>query len=231
MRLTTDGVYILTGGGGAIAGAVAEVLGAAGAHLVLADREGANLQERASQLEALPLVANLRDFQDAARMVSESVEHYGRVDGLIHTVGGFAMAPAADTNPELFQRMMDLNALTLFNATRAVLPRLLEQHEGFIAGFAAGPVWTRSGAGMTAYAAAKGAVASYLRALDEELGGTGVKVAVVYPMAAVDTPRNRRDMPEADPAGWVDPRAIGEALLFAALRGPRGHILELPISP
>lgn len=231
MHLTTDSVFILTGGSGAIAGAVAHVLHSAGARLALVARDREVVGQRASQLQSLPLVADLSDFHDAVRVVSETVEHYGRVDGLIHTVGGFAMAPAAETSPELFERMLGLNVGTLFNAARAILPHFLEQDRGFIAGFSAAPVWNRNGAGMTAYVAAKGAVAAYLRALDDELAGTGVTTAVVYPMAAVDTPRNRREMPDTDPSGWVDPRAIGEALLFAALRGPRGHLLELPISP
>ncbi len=231
MQLTTDRVFIVTGGGGAIAGAVAHVLRAAGARLVLADRGGASLHERAAGLDALPLTVDLGSFHDAVRMVSETVEHYGEVYGLIHTVGGFAMAPAADTEPDLFQRMLGLNAHTLFNAARAVLPHLVDRGAGFVGGFSAGPVWEHGGGGMTAYAAAKGAVAAYLRALHQEVANQGIGVAVVYPLAAVDTPRNRRDMPDADPAGWIDPRAIAEALLFAALRGPRGRLLELPISP
>jgi len=56
-----------------------------------------------------------------------------------------------------------------------------------------------------------------------------VRVAVVYPLAAIDTPGNRREMPDADPRSWVNPAAIAEALLFAATRGPRGRLTELPI--
>jgi hypothetical protein len=55
-------------------------------------------------------------------------------------------------------------------------------------------------------------------------------VAVVYPLAAIDTPANRRATPDADPRDWVDPEEIGRALLFAATRPARGRLVELPIA-
>ena len=77
----------------------------------------------------------------------------------------------------------------------------------------------------------KAAVASFLHSIDEEVAGTAILVAVVYPMGSVDTPANRRDMPDADPASWIDPVQIAEALHFAATRSPRGRILDLAIHP
>jgi NADP-dependent 3-hydroxy acid dehydrogenase YdfG len=70
-----------------------------------------------------------------------------------------------------------------------------------------------------------------MHSLDGELAGTQVRVAVVYPMGAVDTPANRRDMPDFDPARFIDPNEIAAALVFAAERSPRGRILDLPIYP
>ena len=84
---------------------------------------------------------------------------------------------------------------------------------------------------MALYAAAKAAVATYLRSLDAELGGTEIRVTVVYPMGTVDTPANRKSMPEADPMSWINPDEIGEALVYAASRSPQGRVLELPIFP
>ena len=84
---------------------------------------------------------------------------------------------------------------------------------------------------MGLYAAAKSAVAALLRSLDAELTEGAIRVAVLYPMGAVDTPQNRRAMPHTDPQTWIAPEAIAEALLFAATRGPRGRLLEIPIYP
>jgi NAD(P)-dependent dehydrogenase (short-subunit alcohol dehydrogenase family) len=107
---------------------------------------------------------------------------------------------------------------------------MVARGDGFLAGISSNVVWEGTGsAQMSLYAAAKAAVAFYLRSLERELGGAGVRAAIVYPLGPIDTPANRAAMPDADPAGWTDPVAIAEALLFAATRGPRGRLAELPI--
>ncbi len=127
--------------------------------------------------------------------------------------------------------MFDVNMRTLFAATRAVLPGFLEQGRGFIAGFSTGAVWSGAGGpGMALYAAAKAAVTVYLRSLEAEVRHRGIGVAIVYPLNPIDTEKNRQDMPGADRSLWVDPAEIAEALLFASTRGPRGRLLELPIT-
>ena len=84
---------------------------------------------------------------------------------------------------------------------------------------------------MAAYAAAKSAVAGWLRALDDELSGTGVAVSILYPMGVVDTPANRAAMPDTDPGEWIDPDELAAALLFAATRGRRGRVRDLAVHP
>jgi NAD(P)-dependent dehydrogenase (short-subunit alcohol dehydrogenase family) len=227
MELTNRGVFILAGGAGAVAGAVGEVFHEAGARLVLAGPNESGLKPRADRWSALAVTADLSSAEGARLVVEETLRTYGRMDGLIHTVGGFAMAPAAETSEELFHRMMGLNVRTLFCTVRAVLPHLLRQGDGFIAGISAGLALGAGGAGMTAYAAAKGAVRGYLRALADEVRPQGIRVAVVYPMGAIDTPQNRQAMPGQDPAGWIDPLEIGRALLFASTREVRGDLQEL----
>jgi NADP-dependent 3-hydroxy acid dehydrogenase YdfG len=228
--LRAEGVYVITGGGGDIAGAIAGEFAEAGARLALVDVSAARVAERAGRLGALAIAADLTDAAQAEAMVHEARERWGRIDGLIHTAGAFAMAPAHESDTALYDRMFDVNVRTLFNAVRAALPTMLEQDDGFIAAFSSSAVWQGGTAGMTLYAAAKGAVALYLRSLEKELRRTGVRVAVVYPMTPVDTPANRRAMPDADPEGWVDAGEIARMLLFAATRGRRGRIFELPVT-
>jgi NAD(P)-dependent dehydrogenase (short-subunit alcohol dehydrogenase family) len=230
MEITTDTTFIITGGGGGIAGEIARVFAEAGARLALADISEEAVHDRAGELDALAVGADLTRPEHAERMVSATVERFGSVDGLIHTAGGFGMAPADEYDPELYDRLFEINVRTLVVSAAAVLPRLAD-HGGFVAAFSAMPVWNRSGGGgMSVYTASKAAVAGYLRAVAAEMGDRGIHTAVVYPMGAVDTPDNRESMPDADRSEWVDPVEIGRALLFAATRGPRGRLTELPIS-
>lgn len=231
MECMTSGVFIVTGGAGAIAGAIAEVFTAAGARVVLADLPESAVARRAVELGAHAVEADLGTLGGAERMVAEAAGLFGRVDGLIHTVGGFAMTAASRADMVHYDLMLDSNLRTLFCAVRAVLPELLARRSGFIAGVSSSVVLEGAGAGMAVYAAAKGAVAAYLRAVDAEVGGEGIGVAVVYPHGPVDTPRNRAEMPGADPSAWVDAKEIGKALLFAATRSPRGRLLRLEIRP
>jgi NADP-dependent 3-hydroxy acid dehydrogenase YdfG len=224
-------VFILTGGGGAIAGAIARSFTQAGARLALVDTNEGIITQRAQELGGRAFVANLTHYPDAEMLVRQVKAQLGRMDGLVHTVGGFAYSPIKDTEPSLYDRMFDLNMRTLFYMTRAVIPELLAQKDGFIAGISAAAAWNGVGPGVALYAAAKAAVATYLRSLDAELAGSAVRVAIVYPMGAVDTPANRKEMPDADPMAWVDPAEIGESLVFAASRSPRGRVLELQIFP
>jgi NADP-dependent 3-hydroxy acid dehydrogenase YdfG len=206
-------VYVVTGGKGAIGRAVVAAFAAAGARAVVAD---------------LPEV-NLLDAAGAEALVRDVLTREGRLDGIIHTVGGFAQgklheAPLAD-----YDRMFDLNVRSLFHVARAILPHFLETRRGFLAAFSSEPGWTGASPGSALYGAAKSAVTTLLRSLDGELGGTDVRVAVVYPMGAVDTPANRRDMPGFE--RFIDPREIAETLVHAAQRSRAGRLLELAIHP
>lgn len=232
MKIENHEIYVITGGAGAIAEHIARTFRRAGARLVLVDLDSDRLRERAADLDALALAANLTRPEEVETTIDRAIGELGAIHGLIHTTGGFAMAPAAESSPQLYDRMLDLNLRTLVNTARAVLPHMIERGSGFLAAFSAAPAWTRAGgAGMSLYAAAKAAVAAYLRALDDELAAKGIRSAVIYPMGAVDTPANRHGMPDANPSTWIDPGEIARALLFAATRGPRGRFNEIAIFP
>ncbi len=232
MQLRTDERFLITGAAGGIAGAVARIFADAGARLALSDRNEERLGARADSLGAVAVPADLSDPASVRTMVETARDRLGGIDGLLHTTGGFAMAAAEESDLELYERMFTVNVQTLVLTFGAVLPLMLEQGHGFLAAFSAAPVWHRSGgAGMSVYAAAKGAVTSYVDAVQAETGERGVRAAVVYPMGVVDTPGNRSSMPDADRSGWIDPEEIGNALLFAATRGPRGRVGDLAVFP
>ncbi|HZS38239.1 MAG TPA: SDR family NAD(P)-dependent oxidoreductase [Polyangia bacterium] len=230
MASIRDQVFVVTGGGGAIARPILQSFVAAGAKVVAADRT-AEIAARAADTGASPLAADLSSAAGAAAMVRATVEKFGAVDGLIHTVGGFAMGPLVEADDAAYERMFDLNVRTLFHAIRAVVPGMIERKRGFVAAFSSEPGWSGAAPGSALYGASKSAVATLLRSLDGELRASPVRVAIVYPMGAVDTPANRRDMPSVDPATYIDPVEIAETLRFAAERGPRARLLELPVFP
>ncbi len=206
-------VYVVTGGKGAIGRAVVAAFEAAGARAVVAD---------------LPEV-NLVEASGAERLVQDVLAREGRLDGVVHTVGGFAMGKVHEAPLADYERMMDLNVRTLFHVARAVVPHFLAQRRGLLVAFSSEPGWSGASPGSALYGAAKAAVATFLRSLDGELAGTDARVAVIYPMGAVDTPANRRDMPGFD--RFIDAREIGETIVHAAQRSRGGRLMELAVYP
>jgi NADP-dependent 3-hydroxy acid dehydrogenase YdfG len=230
-QVLQDRVFIITGAGGAISSAINTAFHNAGVQLALADRPG-NAESARDRLGAgLAVPVDLASLEGAQAMVAATLAHYGRVDGLIHTVGGFMTGKVADAKPEDYQRMFDLNVKTLFNAVVAALPEITRQENGFVGGIAAAQVARGAGPGVALYTASKGAVALFLKSLDGELKGSSAKAGVVYPMGAVDTPANRHDMPDVDPQSWIDPAEIGAAFVHLASRSSRGRVLEIQVFP
>jgi NAD(P)-dependent dehydrogenase (short-subunit alcohol dehydrogenase family) len=236
--MNLDGkTYIITGAGGAVATFVNQVFLQAGATLVLADRAGA-AEQAAERLGAgLPCVADLETLAGAQAMVAAAIAHSGRLDGVIHTVGGFAFGKLLDrpaaASIELFEQMFNLNLRTLVNTVVAALPEI-HKNGGFIGGIAAGQAVRGLGPNVSFYAAAKAGVAVFLKSIEAELGASGshsTKIGVVYPMGAIDTPANRRDMPQSDPNTWIDPQEIAQAFLTMATRSERGRITEWMVHP
>ena len=226
--------FIITGAGGAIASAINAGFLEAGANLALADRPG-NAERARERLGAgLAVPCDLSSLTGAQAMVQATLERYGRIDGLIHTVGGFAAGKVIETALEVtalevYERMFDLNVRTLVHAVVASLPEIIKVEGGFIGGISAGQVARGAGGGAAYYTAAKAAVALFLNSLEAELSGSSTKVGVVYPMGGVDTPANRRDMPKVDPNTWIDPSEIGAAFVHMATRSDRGRIRELQV--
>jgi NADP-dependent 3-hydroxy acid dehydrogenase YdfG len=206
-------VYVVTGGKGAIGRSIVAAFAAAGARAVAADLPEVNLLEAAG----------------AEALVRDVLAREGRLDGVIHTVGGYTQGKLHEAALGDYERMFDLNVRTLFHMARAVLPHFLETKRGLLAAFSSEPGWTGAAPGAALYGASKAAVATLLRSLDAELKGTDVRVAVVYPMGAVDTPANRRDMPGFE--RFIDATDIAETLVHAAQRSRAGRLIELAVHP
>lgn len=229
MEVRLSGTYVLAGAAGELGRALSGAFQAAGARVVLVDRRGAEVAALGREIGAAAVVADLRDAGQAREAVARA-EAEGPVAGLVHLVGAFAKHAATEGGDDLYDVLLDANLRTLVNCVRAVLPGMLERRAGFIAGFATNLVWGRGGgAGMSLYAAAKGAVAAYLAALEREVRPAGVGVTTVFPLSSFDTPLNRRVTPEVAPETWLDCREVADALIFAASRGPRGRLVEIPM--
>lgn len=206
---------VVTGGTGALGAAVAAGLLAAGADCHVPTRHGAPRGFALAAHERVTVAPNV-DLGDAASVDA----FYASVPDLwasIHCAGGFAMSPVGEPEAGAFAGMMDANARTAFLCSHAAARVMLgSRTAGRIVNVAARPgLDPRKGAGMSAYAASKAAVAALTVALAEELRGGGILVNAVAP-STLDTPANRKAMPKADFSRWVTLEAAAEAIIHLA---------------
>ena len=222
----SDRVAVVTGAAGNLGQAVARRLQELGARTVLADRDGARLQEiypdlRGSREHLLAEGIDLAVDGALDGVVAQATELFGRIDILVNTVGGFRAGTAVhETAVETWEYLLGINLRTSLTAARAVIPGMVRRRYGKIVLIAARAA-AAGAAGMAAYSASKAAVVRLAESLAAELQGAGINVNCVVP-GTLDTPQNRRDRPDADHSRWVKPEAVAEVILFLASDAARG---------
>ena len=166
-----------------------------------------------SRFTALP--SRLDSLEAAKRSADAVITKFGKINVLAHLVGGFAGGPSvAETDDTTFRRMFEMNVDSAFHILRAVLPHMQKAGNGRI--IAIGSRAAESpGAGVGAYSASKAALVSLIRTVAVENKDSGITANVILP-GTIDTPANRKAMPEADITNWVQPAAIASLIVWLA---------------
>lgn len=152
---------------------------------------------------------------NAQTMVDRVLSRFGRVDVLGHTVGGFAGGQSiAETDDTTFRRMFDLNLNSAFYLLRALLPAMRKTGNGRIIAVGSRAA-VDPGAGVGAYSASKAALVSLIRTVALENKDVGITANVILP-GTMDTPANRKFMPNADFSKWVQPAAVASLMTWLA---------------
>lgn len=206
----TDRVVAITGGHGALGRAVLQAALAGGLKVAVIDHaRGHSAPDGVLEVGGV----DLTDPAQAGQAIAAVIGRFGRLDALLNIAGGFVWQTTDDAEPA-WDRMHALNVTTALNASRAALPYLKASDEGRIVNVGSAAA-LKPGAGMGAYGAAKAGVHALTQALAEELKASSVTVNAVLP-SIIDTPANRKDMPDADPAQWVAPADLAAVILFLA---------------
>lgn len=186
---------VVTGGNGALGGAVVAWFQARGAVVHVPDISTVDLSSEA-----------------------QATAYYAALPPLwasIQLAGGFAMAAIADTSLAEFERQWRMNTVTCFLSCREAVRSIRRSGAGGrIVNVAARPVVVPA-PGMTGYVASKAGVAAITQAIAAELVGDRILVNAVLP-SIIDTPANRAAMPAADHAAWPRPAEIAEVIGFLA---------------
>jgi NAD(P)-dependent dehydrogenase (short-subunit alcohol dehydrogenase family) len=211
-----DRHVVVTGGTGALGGAVVGALIKAGAvcHVpFIHAAEAEHFPLRAHAQVKLLEIKNLAQEDDVGRLYAGVPDLWAS----IHLAGGFAMKKVAESSRADLMQQVEMNFVTAYLCCAAAVKAMTRTGRGGrIVNVAAraGLEW-RSGAGMVAYTASKAAVATLTAALAEEVATLGIWVNAVAP-SIMDTPPNRASMPKADHAAWPKVEDVAATILFLA---------------
>jgi NAD(P)-dependent dehydrogenase (short-subunit alcohol dehydrogenase family) len=210
-------VVIVTGATGNVGAALMSILAMGGASLVAVDRNEVRVRQHLAELPGSGVHRAVQVGDLAApgafdNVVAQAIDAFGRIDCLATTVGAFEMAPIEASTSDLWDRMLRLNLFTALNAIRTVIPSMRAARAGSIVAIGAGAA-LKAPAQLAAYAASKSALLKLVESAADELKEDGVRVNAVLP-GTIDTPVNRKAMPDADHARWVTPTEVAALIAF-----------------
>ncbi|ASR11627.1 MULTISPECIES: SDR family oxidoreductase [Rhizobium] len=229
-------VAAVTGAASGIGLECAKTMLAAGARVVLVDRNEDALKEICSKLDAnaIPLVIDLIDPKSVERMMPEILEKAGQLDIFHANAGSYIGGEVLGGDPDAWDRMLNLNINAAFRSVHAVLPHMVERKTGDI-------ILTSSVAGMIPvvwepiYTASKHAVQAFVHTLRRQVAKHGLRVGAVAPGPVVtallsDWPQEKLDEALAA-GGLMEANEVAEAVLFMLTRPRNITIRDLVILP
>jgi NADP-dependent 3-hydroxy acid dehydrogenase YdfG len=228
---------IVTGAGQGIGAAIARELSGRGARLVLADLYADRLDAVVAGIaanggQAVPVVADVRQFADMERVRDACLERFGRIDFAVANAGTSDASTLAEGDPERWRLVVETNVLGVAHTIRAILPTMLAQEDGHFV-LTASVSGREIYVGEPIYIASKWAVVALGYALRQETVGKGVRVTLIEP-GLVDTPL-ARSHPFA--AAWMETipplqdEDVARAVAFALTQPKHMAINELVLRP
>lgn len=215
----TGKVAVVTGGTGALGRSIVLRFLRDGATVAVpwfVPEEWAALQAEAGEARAR-LSGQELDMADEAAVAAFVTDLLGRserIDAVVNAVGGFAGGDLASTSLAEWRRLIDLNLTSTVVGCRAVLPAMRAARHGHIVNVASRAVMPPMG-GFIAYTVSKSAVIALTQALAHEERPHGITVNAVLP-STMDTPGNRKAMPDADRSTWVSTDAVADVIAYLA---------------
>ena len=229
---------LVTGGASGIGRAVSLAFARAGANVVLSyvtsTGEAAEVTDaiEAAGGQALSRAADLTDAAAVDALFATARGRFGQVDILVANAGGLLKrSRCVDTDPRFWDQAIALNLTSAFLCCRAALTEMEPRGSGAIVLMSSLAAFDGGGPGASHYAAAKGALVSYTRALAKEVGPLGIRVNGVAPGLigtrfhdVFNTPEGRRTTVERTPLRREGtPDDVAETILFLA--SPRASFL------
>ena len=208
-----DNVVFITGANGGLGSSVTRAFLKQGARVIGASRRIKAAEFPQPNFEAMTI--NFDRLDEIKSGVTRIVERYGRLDVLVHVLGGFAAGPSiAETSDEMWEQMQNINLNAAFHVFRECIPHLRKSSSGRL--IAIGSLTAaQPHANLGAYVVSKAALAMLVQTVALENADAGLTANVILP-GTMDTPVNRKAMPDADFSKWAKTDDVAELVLSLA---------------
>lgn len=217
---------LITGGSGGLGKTVVEKFVSEGYQVIATVSPGKTLGFEIAGVETFE--ANLTDENNVNTVVDSIIKKHKTIDAAVLLVGGFTMGGINETDGRALKNMFSINFDTAYYVARPVFQKMITQSTGGRIVFVGSrPALVASqGKGVLAYALSKSLLFKLAEYLNAEGAAKNVVTAVVAP-STIDTPVNRKAMPDADFDAWVKPEEIAEVMTFIA--STKGSALRDPV--
>ena len=224
MPIDTDSLrgksVLITGASRGIGAEAARAFARAGARLGLAARSADSLDALAQETGALALPCDVSDYAATTAAVARMEAEFGQLDILINNAGVIdPIAPIADSDPEAWGQLIDINIKGVFHGMRAALPGMIARRSGTIITVGSGAAYNPL-EGWAAYCTSKAGALMLGRVADVETRGHGVRVLSLSPgTVATDMQHRIREsginaVSQLDWSAHVPPEWPAQALLW-----------------
>jgi NADP-dependent 3-hydroxy acid dehydrogenase YdfG len=217
---------IITGAGGNLGQAVAKKF-LDESYTVIGTVHNKSTSSESSTRSFEEVTIDLLNEESCQKFVQDVIEEQGKIDVAVLTAGGFAMGNVESTSTKEIYKQYQLNFETTYNIARFIFIQMLQQNNGriFLIGSRQG-LEASKGKGAIAYTLSKSLIFRLAQILNAEAKGKNVVTTVIVP-STIDTPQNRKSMPDADFSSWVKPSDIADTIFFYS--GETANAIKEPV--
>ena len=205
---------IITGADGNLGSAVTSLFLEKG-YMLIATVLNEDAKKKMPQHNNLQVEAvNLENETETALFVQNVIASHGTIDAALMLVGGFVAGKIENTKTEDIKKQIALNFETAYNITQPLYQHMLHNGCGRLVFIGARPALQAvDGKNLVAYALSKSLLFKLAEFINKDAKGKNITATVVVP-STIDTPVNRKNMPDADPNNWVKAEDLAEILEF-----------------
>jgi 3-oxoacyl-[acyl-carrier protein] reductase len=225
-------VALVTGASRGIGLAIARSLGRLGAKVSICSRDPKRLESAAIDLQRdgatiLAVPADVTRASDIASLVAKTIESLGPIEILVNNAGFGYFGPTHQADESTWDRVLDTNLKSVFLASKAVAPGMIERRSGHIINIAS-LAGKNAFAGGGIYCASKWGLLGLTECMAEDLRAYGIRVSAICPgsVATEFSPHTGKD-----PGKMLQPEDIAHAVEMIVTQSPRSFISEILLRP